>query len=159
MNEDSEHKSCGLRVRCQLRKGAIELSVAVGRTIFAARFYAGGTNPASGSLQRQGEVERLNHKSMFEVKTVRPGALGPGVEVELVAILAPREIDEPLQHFAAKTAAARRLFRDQVIDVKELTPRETVQDAEASAADALAFMLEISEAIPRLLLPLDAGQE
>ena len=104
-------------------------------------------------------MERLNHKSMFEVKTVRPGALGPGIEMELDAIFAPREIDEPSQHFAAKAATARRLFRDQVIDVKELTPRETFQDAEASAADALAFILEISEAIPRLLLPLDASQE
>jgi len=48
MNKDTEHKSCGLRVRCQLRKGVIELPDAVGRTVFAARFYAGGTNPARG---------------------------------------------------------------------------------------------------------------
>ena len=52
MNEDAEHKSCGLRVRCQLPKGAIKLPVAVGRTVFAARFYAGGTNPASGQGSR-----------------------------------------------------------------------------------------------------------
>src|SRR5688572_13043864 len=72
------------------------------------------TRPASGrSLQGQGEVERLNQKTVFEVKTVCPGALSPGIEVEFLAALAARKLDEPSQHFTAEPATARRLARDQ----------------------------------------------
>ena len=104
-------------------------------------------------------MERFNQKTVFEVKTVRQSALGPGIKVEFVAALAAREIDEPSQHFTAETAAARRLARDQVIDVEESAPREAFEDAETGAADALTFVLEIRKAISGLLLSLDASQE
>ena len=104
-------------------------------------------------------MERFNQKTVFEVKTMRPGALGPGIEVELIAALATRKLDKPSQHFAAKPTAARRLPRDQVIDIEEFTPREIFEDAEAGATDALALMLEIGKVKSRLLLPLDASQE
>ena len=90
---------------------------------------------------------------------MRPSALGPGIEVEFVAALAARKLDEPSQHFATEPATAHRLTRDQVIDIEEFTPRETFEDTEAGAADALAFVLEIGKAISGLLLSLDAGQE
>ena len=118
------------------------------------------TRPASrSSLQGQGEMERFNQKAVFEVKTMRCGALSPGIEVEFIAALAACQIDKPSQHLAAKAATARRLSRDQVIDVEDLAPRERFEDAKASAADAFTLILEIGEAIARLLLPLDPSQE
>jgi hypothetical protein len=104
-------------------------------------------------------METFNQKIVFVVKAMRPGPLGPRIEVEFIAPLAPGQIDEPSQHLAPKTATARRLSRDQVIDVEDLAPRERFEDAEAGAADALAVILEIGEAIARLLLPLDPSQE
>ena len=118
------------------------------------------TRPASeASFQGQGKMEAFNQKIVFKVKAMRPRPLGPRIEVEFIAALAACQIDKPSQHLAAKAATARRLSRDQVIDVEDLAPRERFEDAEASAADAFTLILEIGEAIARLLLPLDASQE
>ena len=104
-------------------------------------------------------METFNQKTVFEVKSVRQGALGPGIEVEFVAALAARKIDEPSQHFAAEAPAARRLARDQVIDIEEFTPREVLQNAKPGAADAFTFILQIRQAKAGRLLSLHAGQE
>jgi hypothetical protein len=118
------------------------------------------TRPANeASLQGHGKMETFNQKIVFKVKAMRPGPLSPRIEVEFIAALAARKIDEPSQHLAAETAPARRLARDQVIDVEEFAPREAFEDAETGAADALTLILEIGKAIARPLLPLDAGQE
>ena len=118
------------------------------------------TRPSSeASLQGHGKMERFNQKTVFEIKAMRSGALGPGIEVEFITAFPTREIDKPSQHFTAKAATARRLFRDQVVDVEEFTPHEVFEDAEAGAADTLTLILKIGKAIAGLLLTFDAGQE
>jgi hypothetical protein len=146
-------------IRCE-RETIRTRKTAVAPAAMLGFMQAEQTRPANeASLQGHGKMETFNQKIVFKVKAMRPGPLSPRIEVEFIAALAARQIDEPSQHLAAKTATARRLSRDQVIDVEDLTPRERVEDAEASAADALAVILEIYQAIARPLLSLHARQE
>ena len=69
------------------------------------------------------------------------------------------QVNEPAKHLSPKTAAADRFARNQVIDIQKFAPGEVFQDAKASAADALAFILQKRQAKAGRLLSLDAGQE
>ena len=117
MNARTEHKSRGLRVHRPLRTKAIEMLEAVGRTVFAARIYAGRTNPATTvrtSFQRHRKVKALNQKPMFEVKSVRSGALRSGVEVKLITAFPASQFNEPFQHLTAQPAAPHRPRPDRL---------------------------------------------
>jgi hypothetical protein len=90
--------------------------------------------PAGEASERLPEVVTGDPVPAREIETVRVVAMGAGVELQRVAVVALGLDPDPLQEAGRVPTTTRGLTRDEILDVQEVTPRQHVADVEPGGA-------------------------
>src|SRR5215472_1616514 len=105
-------------------------------------------------------MEARDGKIQPVVEAVRAEPVRAGIEMELGAALLPRQCFHPPHQGFCVALSAMALERNEIIDIKRLSPGEPFGDAKASCRDRLVTVFDVNETpAGLLLLPLGARDE
>lgn len=108
---------------------------------------------------RDREMVACDVEAFAQVETVRPEALYPGIQVQLVASELARVGHEPRNQLTTGTFGPVTLGRHEIVNVDVFSPGQFRSDDEARDSHDFALMSRVGNLVAVASLFLDLGQQ